>query len=227
MEYIDKLAVPPVDWELWFTKTTGGRSYDYGADQGVLRNLKAARQYLLDEQHQLCAYCQRRISLDNSSIEHVIPKELNKALSTAYSNLVAVCRTQEKDEAGRLHCDKEKGNKLIVPLIFLANSIVTESQTNRYIEAHVDGSICARHTLPAAEKNQINSFIDILNLNHYVLKKNRTEDLLDSLITVARTLPDKAYRRRYWKKQYDRITPQKNHPHRQFLLIYISQQLGL
>lgn len=227
MEYIEKQAVPPAAWETWFTKTTGGRSYDYKADYDILRNLKAARQHLLDEQHHLCAYCQRRISIDNSSIEHVIPKELNKALSTAYSNLVVVCLTQEKDSEGRLHCDKEKGNKIILPLIFLSNSTVTNSQNNRYFEAHADGSICAKPTLPDVEKKQIDSFIYILNLNHYVLKKNRTKDFLDSLIVTSRILHDNVQRRRYWKKQYERIAPQKNHPHRQFLLIYINQQLGL
>jgi hypothetical protein len=97
MQYIKKQNTPPIEWDIWFTKAAGDRSYDYGNDNKSLTNLRQARQFLINEQHGLCAYCQQTISMENSSIEHVIAKEFNKELSTNYYNLVAVCKTQLKD----------------------------------------------------------------------------------------------------------------------------------
>ena len=124
MQFIEKLNTPPPQWESWFTTAVGRRSYDYHEDFDNLPGLKEARQYLIDEQHGLCAYCQRPIKLSNSSIEHIIPKQLNKYLSTAYHNLVAVCRDQQKDQNDRYHCDMEKSNRVIIPVILMSNSFL-------------------------------------------------------------------------------------------------------
>lgn len=42
-----------------------------------MRDIPNARQTLLDEQFNVCAYCQKEISLKTSSIEHVVPKSSN------------------------------------------------------------------------------------------------------------------------------------------------------
>ena len=145
MEYIKKANSQPADWGNWFTTGTGIRSYDYGADYSALRGLTDAKQFLINEQNGLCAYCQQDISKDNSSIasiEHVVPKSINKELSTNYFNLVAVCNLKVKDSiTNRLHCDNEKGSEVISPFIFYSDSSVSNTVNNKYFEAYSNGQI--------------------------------------------------------------------------------------
>jgi uncharacterized protein (TIGR02646 family) len=49
------------------------------------------RSYLIEEQKQLCAYCERRIGDDNSHVEHIYPQSDNVALRFEYDNLIASC----------------------------------------------------------------------------------------------------------------------------------------
>lgn len=129
MQYIKKQNIPPSDWDKWFTTATGKRSYDYKTDYSALTQIENARAFLIAEQSELCAYCQKTIKLADSSIEHIVPKEQNIELSTNYHNLVAVCKTQVKDSNGQYHCDKAKVNKPITPFIFLSNSDVIATKT--------------------------------------------------------------------------------------------------
>ena len=227
MQYIKKQNIPPTDWNDWFTKAAGDRSFDYGSDHGSLPNLSLARQFLIDEQNGLCAYCQQSIKLDNSSIEHVIPKEFNKEFSTNYYNLVAVCKHQLKDPStDKLHCDKEKGSNLIAPLIFLSSLDVTRTRNNSFFEAWSDGTIAAKPSLSKDHKNQVEAFISILNLNHITLKEKRVKDVLDGLIQASSAIPTHQ-KRNFWQSQFDRILRINNQPFRQFLLIIIGHKLGL
>ena len=77
----------------------------------------AVQKSLLQEQGYLCAYCMRRIQLDNVQIEHYIPqhsedKKDNPALTIDYRNMLAVC-SGGKEKAGafeNLTCDQHRGN---------------------------------------------------------------------------------------------------------------------
>ena len=88
----------------------GKNNYDH-----ILENL-------LEEQDFLCAYCMRKISNKNSTIEHFIGQEcidddgvaIGKREDTNYQNMLAVClgnyckkitKNQEK-----LHCDSSRSN---------------------------------------------------------------------------------------------------------------------
>ncbi len=227
MQYIKKQNLPPADWNEWFTKAAGGRSFDYGSDYGSLTNLSLARQFLIDEQNGLCAYCQQSIKIDNSSIEHVIPKEFNIELSTNYYNLVAVCRHPSKDpDTDKLHCDKGKGSNLITPLIFISSSDVTDQKSNCFFDALADGQITAKHTLSQEHIKQVESFISILNLNHKILKEKRAKDVIDGLIAAFGSIQNHQ-KNDFWQIQFDRILLNKKHPFRQFLLIFIGRKLGL
>lgn len=226
MDFINKSNLPPADWEKWFRTTMGVRAYDYGASYSVLRNVSKARAYLIAEQHHLCAYCQRKITLSNSSIEHVIPKDFNKSLSTNYTNLVAVCKQQDMDSKRRYHCDKEKGNKIIVPLIFLSNSAPSETTASYYFKANSNGEISPKDSLDEFSKAQVNSFIEILNLNHENLTQNRTKDVLNIHIVNAAKLESKKERGAYWKHWYGIFLNNHSLPHRIFMLIYAGQKIG-
>ena len=227
MQYIKKQNTPPSDWDKWFITATGEKSFDYGKDYNSLTNLRQAREFLISEQHGLCAYCQQTISIENSSIEHVIPKELNKELSTNYFNLVAVCKTQLKDpHTNKLHCDKEKGSDLISSFIFVSNSEVTETKNNSYFTAFSNGIINPKPALSDELRQQVEAFIKVLNLNHSNLAEKRVKDVLNGLISAYSSLPQNQ-KKSFWKNQFKRFLQNKKQPYRQFLLIYIGMRIGI
>lgn len=80
--------------------------------------------------------------------------------------------------------------------------------------------------MPDDIKNQAKSFIEVLNLNHKILKENRTKDVLSGLLEVYAQLP-KHQKSNFWKQQFNRIVRNKKHPYRQFLLIYIGNKIGI
>lgn len=74
MQFINKQNTEPIDWNAWFTVPPDRRTFDYGIDSGSLPRIREVMHFLINEQNSLCAYCQQKIDIDNSSIEHVTPK---------------------------------------------------------------------------------------------------------------------------------------------------------
>lgn len=70
------------------------------------------KQILLHEQHGLCAYCMRRIRMDNHSrVEHFVPLSRDKEKAIDYSNMLGVCDGGEKRTGEQRHivsCDAHK-----------------------------------------------------------------------------------------------------------------------
>ena len=69
---------------------------------------EAVQVSLLEEQGCLCAYCMRRISLENVQIEHYLPQHpqsenYDPALTIDYRNMLAVCSGNKK-QAGNSFC---------------------------------------------------------------------------------------------------------------------------
>lgn len=228
MQYIKKQNKPPVDWDWWFTKATKVRSFDYALDSSSLTRLQLAKEFLINEQNGLCAYCQTPLTIGNSSIEHVIPKGFNKELSTNYFNLVAVCNLRDKDpETGKLHCDNEKGSSLVSPVIFDTRTASTGNAVNFYFAAFANGEIRPRNGLPDVTRIQVESFIEITNLNHKILKEKRVKDVLNGLIDAYQSIPKNSHHKsRFWPSQYKRIFLNPGHPFREYLLIFIGRKLG-
>jgi uncharacterized protein (TIGR02646 family) len=185
----------------------------------------------LKEQHFLCAYCQKKIDSSNSSIEHIIPKAFNKELSTSYFNLVAVCEDSIKDpETNRKHCDKERGSKLIPPLILYSNLNQQEKKANDFFEGHFNGKISAKETLKSDVKSQVQSFIDIINSNHHLLMSERRK-MIEGLVFAL----DKEFKRRNFRQSekhdkygelYNKIAQDPSYIFRGFLLSVIGKKLG-
>ncbi len=226
MQYIKKQNTPPDNWEDWFTTATGLRSYDYSHDTSSLTNLIKAREFLLHEQNGLCAYCQSPITIENSSIEHVLPKSLNKENSTGYYNLVAVCKPHHKDSNGLYHCDKSKMDRPLTPFIFFSDSNVSKLRNNKYFTMGSDGQLRPHHQLPNLIKNQVETFIEILNLNHDVIRQNREKDVLGGIIEASRAVRADQ-KNLFWRSQFESVLNDSKKPYRQFLLIYIGNRLGI
>lgn len=121
------------------------------------------KEYLIQEQHFLCAYCMSRIKLENSTIEHYIPRKGengNPALSLNYKNMFSVCYNDRYHKSANPHCDVSKGDKLL--------HIDPQKQCDiDTIEYQSDGTISSTK---AVFKDDLNN---ILNLNVSNLKNNR------------------------------------------------------
>jgi uncharacterized protein (TIGR02646 family) len=227
MQFINKSNIPPQNWDKWFTTANGRRSFDYKKDFDNLLELSKAREYLLKEQHHLCAYCQSKLTLQNSSIEHFIPKVENELLSTNYFNLVVVCKDSPFDSATRKkHCDKERESLLIPPLIFYKNAQVTQTKNHSFLNiSKTDGEIFPKEKLPNEIQYQIWSFINILNLNHEVLK-NKRKETLNGILELMYQIP-RNERTIFIKTQNQRVLNDYSIPFRQFILIGLSKELGI
>jgi uncharacterized protein (TIGR02646 family) len=226
MQYIKKQNTEPADWNNWLIVPPARRSYDYSADRSALTHYIQILNYLINEQSGLCAYCQQKITNKDASIEHVTPKEHNKELSTNYFNLVAVCKKQQIPDPAtkKLHCDSTRGSELLPPLIFYANAKSTVNNLNKYFRAYSTGEVVAKHNLDMNTRSQVEAFIELLNLNHSVLKNKRAKDVLTGISIAANSVADK---HRYWRVQYNRILLDLSHPFREYLLVYIGPKIGL
>lgn len=227
MQFIPKQSLEPIEWNDWFTVPPDRRTFDYGKDFSALTKLKSAKKFLIKEQNSLCAYCQQRITENDASLEHVLPKVHNIAQSTSYFNLVAVCKnTQINDSDNRKHCDATRGSMLLPPIIFYANAESTEQRLNKYFQAYADGGIIANPNLDDATKKQVDAFIEILNLNHTVIKNKRAKDFLNGFVQAQVAL-NKADRSRFWKAKYNSILKNRSHPFREYLLLFIGKKISL
>lgn len=229
MQFIKKQDIPPPEWDDWFS-TPNGRSYDYKKDSSSMRDLPLAKRYLLNEQSGLCAYCQSKLNEDDASIEHIIPKSLNKELSTSYYNLVAVCKNPIPDaQTKKSHCDKERGSKPLSPLILYENAQVKKNNSEIFNHAYFrasgsDGYILVKATLESNIQKQAESFIEILNLNDERLM-NKRKEALEGIISILKSIPVKE-RGHFWKVQFDRVMKNPKQPFRQYLLINIAPRIG-
>lgn len=111
---------------------------------------------LLQEQGGLCAYCMKKINMDNSSIEHWYPRnpksgEKKEKVDFDYYNLYVTCRENNKRLINQT-CDEHKGNSIIT----INPSVVEHIDTIYY---NSNGEI--HSTNPDFEKD----IDDILNLN--------------------------------------------------------------
>jgi hypothetical protein len=115
---------------------------------------------------------------------------------------------------------------MISPMIFNSNLGVTETQNSFYFTAWADGSINPKPSLMPEIRLQVEAAINILNLNHAILKSKRSKDVLNGLIEASRNVPTHQ-RSLFWKNKFTRLLKDTEQPFRQFLLIYIGNKIGI
>lgn len=226
MQFIDKQPEAPQGWNDWFSRTDGYgdivRSHNYAAHASEYHEIKQAKQFLIEEQHGLCAYCQKKLNIDTASIEHLVPKSFNKAISTNYHNLVAVCKTATKDSAGKLYCEPQRGNQLMVLPIMYKNCATILENGHPYFRAKADGTIEVKKELPQQTYAQLHAFIEILNIGSHSVLRNNRKNALDKLLEPFVILPTDQAKQQYLQIQFDRINEDIGIEYRQYLLMYLS-----
>ncbi|SDH61157.1 retron system putative HNH endonuclease [Paraburkholderia phenazinium] len=123
---------------------------------------------LLTEQGGTCCYCGRRISLEESHIEHFVPQEASEDLALEYRNLHASC-IRALTPRLPLHCGHAKGQHLDLKRSI---SPLDPAYEHRFRYA-LDGGL-----LPANEADENARYmIDLLKLDIAALR-NRREAIL-------------------------------------------------
>lgn len=100
MRHIQK-GEEPAAFSQWKKKNPKKRYEDLKGD--VKRDLK---EHLLQEQKYLCCYCESKIEIENSHIEHVRPQSKCSKEDLNYNNLLISCGKKE-------HCEQYKKNKIL------------------------------------------------------------------------------------------------------------------
>ncbi len=231
MQFIHKNNLPPNNWDNWFVDGNNTRSHDFR----LLPTPHQAKEFLLIEQKGLCAYCQKKIEVENASIEHVIPYSQNMNLSTIYYNLVIVCQNFITDSANKKHCDKARGKSLLPPIIFHKDfsfilnddATYTKGEYCKLFIAEEDGTLNANtifyNDTEGSLYLQVLSFIAILHLNHDNLKAARVEFLKGwEMNLIGKTVKQQ---KAFWSRRFADILGNLSHPYRQFLLIYLDKKI--
>jgi len=172
MKYIEKSATEPTSLSDW--KKQDKMFQRNNAKWKRFRTVKE-REYkkeftydLIEEQSYLCCYCEQKINIYDSHLEHLIPQDLDKFSEYLfdYDNLLCSCQLEIKSGKPR-HCGNSKGNR-IIPITPLM-----EDCEEKFIYTE-DGYI--QHTDKASEDT-----IEYLQLNIDKLNKLR-ESAIDSIL---------------------------------------------
>ena len=103
MKYILK-QVEPATFNNWKAKR---RTYERFKKTAKIRN--AVKNALTQEQGHLCCYCERRITLDDSHIEHFYPRSNPAVDPLNYANMLCSCQKELTPGEPR-HCGNAKAN---------------------------------------------------------------------------------------------------------------------
>lgn len=134
---------------------------------------QALKRSLIEEQKQLCCYCESLITKATSHIEHFRPKDDTQfpELQLVYNNLHASCLLTPNGDSGE-HCGHRKKNHFSALLV---SPLEEDCQTHFTYE--LDGNIYG-----VDEKGR--ETIDILHLNSTLLQSKRVK-LIDAFIDIA------------------------------------------
>ena len=131
----------------------------------------AIKKILLEEQGYKCAYCMSKIKMDNSTIEHYIPRNGENgdiSLSLEYRNLFAVCDNTRGFSETEQTCDVKKGDRLLH----------IDPRLQEHIDTiFYDRSGYIKSSFDSGENNFDDDLNRILNLNSRQLVNNRVNAL--------------------------------------------------
>lgn len=183
MRYIDHSLVPmpvgaPKENKIWDDLTP--------LDRRDIRNA------LVNLQKQICAYCEVRIDLDNSSVEHFRPKKLYKHLTFVWENLFACCTKSFNAPC----CEDKKGSRDTKDAISPA-----EKGCENFFQYLSNGKITPSYKISDHDKKRAENTISLLGLNRPNLV-NRRKSIYRALVAQIPYLDDEqaGY---FWTKELD------------------------
>lgn len=183
---IEKAEEPP---EFTNFKKTHPNSKQWDAIKRVPGLKKILREYLLEHEQKIngsycCVYCERKITREDSHIEHIKPKSVYENDTFNYQNLTVSCQEEEVVVSGLKRnlktCGHHKGNqfdenRFINPVRDVPKDFFTYDLTT--------GNIIPRENLSGKKQEKAKYTINLLNLNDVYLSDIRT-NLLDYFISI-------------------------------------------
>jgi uncharacterized protein (TIGR02646 family) len=155
---------------------------------------QSLRKQLHDEQRGLCCYCMKRVTTDNSNVEHFLPQSIFPENEVDYYNLYLACRYSHGKREEEQYCDIAKGNKLIgkyIGYVHTEKGVVTKCED--LLQYTEDGYVLPNKTgfktlqkfhqsyasLTSQEKELL-ATIAVLNLNCNSLVNDRVKFIADT-----------------------------------------------
>ena len=178
MKKIDKEDSP--EWfETWKQdyRDTNGREAHYKNDfssndfAGKIRRQRL-REQLIKEQGCICCYCMKRISLNNSHIEHFWSKTFFSQIDLDYNNMFASCNGDGTISLDG-HCGHKKDDWWEEDMVSPA-----EAEVEKMFKYSIDGRIHSVQKRPTT--NIAQQMIIQMGLNSFHLERNRREAIENS-----------------------------------------------
>ena len=182
-------------------------------------NKSDIRKALLIEQGHLCAYCMKRISEANMTIEHYEPQSnISEKDALDYSKMLGVCLGNRSSKKEHQTCDAHRGNQYLTVNPFDKTSIGLIKYDN-------NGKIYS-------DNPDINIDLEVtLNLNckQVLLMKNRKKALLSLKIYLSQLKPNGKWSKEFLQKilaHYEASDENgRFEPYSGILLYYLSKKL--
>lgn len=138
-----------------------------------------AKQSLMEEQHFICCYCEMRISLKESHVEHFKPKSQYPEEDRNYYNLLASCQRMPEVSIPR-HCGHLKANwyeekGIVSPLL---------PNCQGFFAYTADGQILPNPKSTPHQQNVARITIEKLGLNIEILKAQRSAAIDAILLNI-------------------------------------------
>lgn len=184
MRKIERYDEP--DFWIEYKRRNTNTSYDdlQKSEYGISTRRKL-REHLIKSQYYLCAYCCKRIDVENSLNEHIKPKGDGKysRFSMNYDNIVASCKSEGKEEC----CSAKKKDKY---------------DEFKFISPLMDGCEAHFNYLPTGEiegtTDEGEYTCELLGLNNYSLRQARKAQ-----IKVCEAFNDEALVKEYYLTDID------------------------
>ena len=140
------------------------------------------REILVKNQFDCCAWCERKINIESSHIDHVESRHLKPQRTFDHSNIVASCGKSTGE-----HCGHARTSASLPKEIDLY--VVTNIQ--RHFRVSADGALTIEQSgLTAQQASEMNNAInDELNLNCNILKGKRARRLAELNKIIAGDVP--------------------------------------
>jgi uncharacterized protein (TIGR02646 family) len=107
MKYIEKGAQPAILNQWINSVEPNNKNYNSLSTDPIKIEIQ---QMILDEQGHICCYCENKIEIDESHIEHIRPQDKYPNLDCDYTNLLVSCIKNPTKEKHKSHCGHYKGN---------------------------------------------------------------------------------------------------------------------
>lgn len=190
MRYVRKVSAP----QIFIDNTIGISKWeDYPASKKILKEF-----ILKNEQNYLCIYCESKIKLNSSHLEHIKPKARNKFphLVFDYNNIVASCNgnchtdDEESHSCGHIKNNEYDDAKFLNPVKLtnirdffeydIDNGEIISSNKNREKSEYMINTLHLNDGgLPLARKKSLAIFIEKIKKFDSIKWNNKIKEILD------------------------------------------------